>query len=48
VCARKAKKILGRLTGQLPARICVGDAMPSGTDNDTPWLNYKAIHISFK
>jgi hypothetical protein len=48
VCARKDPKIPGRLTGQSPARICVGDVRPSGTDNDTPWLNDKAIHISFK
>ncbi|MDB2513983.1 hypothetical protein N9Y31_05650 [Alphaproteobacteria bacterium] len=48
VCARKHPKIPGRLTGQSPARICVGDVRPSGTENDTPWLNDKAIHISFK
>jgi hypothetical protein len=49
LCApEKPQKSLGRLTGQSPARICVGDIRPSGTDNDTPWLNDKAIHISFK
>jgi len=35
----------GRLNGQSPVRVCVCDAMPSGTDNDTPALNNKAIHI---
>jgi len=45
VCARKDPKMPGRLNGQSPVRVCVCDAMPSGTDNDTPALNNKAIHI---
>jgi len=45
VRARKVPKIRGRLTGQSPVRVCVCDAMPSGTDNDTPGLNDEAIHI---